>query len=114
MTRSPRSPDLSALLRAMLGDDNAVLPFAEAVVSHLTTLPAAQAPPEEVLARVVAILEAVVDESNDETPAATLAAHPELLASFFQNADLLDPSIPESDRVAHLVLESLERLGGSA
>src|SRR5687768_703183 len=83
-------------------------PFALAVTEHLTRPPGLTGHPDELAARVVSILLTAID-SGEELPVDELLAHPEVLASFFQNADLLDRHSDEANRVVRLVTEALER-----
>ena len=97
------------------GLDREVGEFVEAVV--LQTARPLGVPPRrgiivresELIARVVALLEASVRGDERLVPAATeLAADPQLLSAFFQNLDLLPPSgSPRADAVAILVVMAL-------
>jgi hypothetical protein len=102
----------TTLLRTLLDDAEPLLPFAEAVVLHLTSPPARSDSPEGIVGSVVALLRAASDP--DDTAAVNLLCEdPRLLASFFQNADLLDPGSPEAAGVARLVMTALERVDGT-
>lgn len=63
-----------------------------------------------VIGRIVSVLD-VDDDTDDEDRAAVLVADPDLLASVFQNMDLLDPGDPATDALARLVMTALERMG---
>jgi hypothetical protein len=91
-----------------IGQGGCLVPFGRAVAGHLTTPPAVLGPVDEVLAQVVNILLLAADPGED-LPVDQLMESPELLASFFQNADLLDRKSVEAGRVARLVTEALER-----
>lgn len=63
---------------------------------------------DEVVGSLVRILLTTADPS-EELPVEELLDRPELLASFFQNADMLDRHSPEAARVVRLVTQALER-----
>jgi len=87
------------------------LPFAREVFRHLDRSLALDDVGRSAL--VAEIVFQVADpEAGDEALAARLAAHPHLLASFFQNADLLPPGAPVAFRVGRVVMASLRRLDG--
>ncbi len=95
--------------------DGAALPFAAAVVLHLTRRPggdaAHAASGREIACRVVELL----DDPAAPGAAQRLAADPPTLASFFQNADLLfEHGFAGADAVALLVMRALEILDPSA
>jgi len=99
----------------LLGVDSALLPFACAVVQHLGRSARDQAERDAIVQRVAEVLDGF-SEMEDAALIQLLGSSPALLASLFQNADLLPASAPETDRIARLVLgaiESLDRLGGS-
>jgi hypothetical protein len=99
---------ISDLLRILLGEDSRMLEFATAVAIHLRDAPGNRQATDEVVSRLVRVLAPFRDE-DEPPPPDVLLADPELLASFFQNADLLDPSAPETSAVARLVTSALER-----
>ncbi len=71
-----------------------------------------------VVGEVVSLLRAAAapadPSSEPEGAARLLVRDPELLASLFQNADLLDPSSPETAGITRIVLEAMEIIGGEA
>lgn len=109
---NPRiDPEVDAVLRECLAEDQGLLPFARAVVVHLSNPPARPRSQAEVAARVIEALDADGDPETGP-PAPGWTNDPELLASFFQNADLLDPRHAGTGRIAHRVMEALERIRG--
>ncbi len=99
------TPDLLATLFA---GAESLIPFATAVSEHLG-LNADGPEREAILGEVAEILQQALDPGEDP-PVERLAANPVLLASFFQNTDLLHPSAPETGLVARLVMAAVERL----
>lgn len=96
----------SARLREGLGEGSAALPFAEAVTLHLAHAPGRPASPEHEASAAARVLELLRASPGD---APRLADDPELLASVFQNADLLHAhGAAAADRVALLVMRALE------
>lgn len=90
------------------------LEFAVAVVLHLTFSPAEDLaePDERAVERDVAALLAAVERGPGGAGegAVRLHASPELLASVFQNVDLLYAAgYPHADRLSLLVMESIAR-----
>jgi hypothetical protein len=112
MSRTRLRREQTVLLRAIVGEAKGVERFAEAVVAHLTNPPAASSAPEDVIARLSAVLAGAMAEEEFERAVGLLSDDPELLASVFQNADLLEPGAGETRRIAALVAETLERVGG--
>jgi hypothetical protein len=102
--------DLAVLLPQLLGETPVVLDFAGAVVRHLTgaTGPAER---DRWLAEVVEVLRWAHEGELDEA-ASRLAARPDLLSSFFQNADLLPPAAAETAAIAGAVMRAMERVEG--
>jgi hypothetical protein len=105
--RTPEENEEGALLRAALGTHSPLLPFAEAVVRHLSTTSHAGESPVRIAELLLGIVDPVTssDRAIDD-----LARSPAMLASFFQNADLLAPGSPEATRVAGLVLGAMDLL----
>jgi hypothetical protein len=99
------------LLRVMLSEQPALLPFANAVVLHLTRSADAAFGPS-VVAQVATVLTAAGGE-GDALAVRTLSASPELLASFFQNADLLPTGTPEAAKIAGFVVSAIESIDSS-
>jgi hypothetical protein len=95
------------LLRVMLTDSSPLLPFAEAVLRHLRGSGAAPVGYDDLVSSALEILRAI-HEDDQQLPAKRLARLPALMASFFQNADLLPPSAPETTRLAALVANAME------
>lgn len=104
------APDarVDRLLRANLGPATRNRAFAEAVIRHLSTGPAAVLPEVEVAERVLEALQAAAAGAGE--PPRRLDHLPEILASFFQNADLLDPGDPTSRAISRWVMTMLETL----
>jgi hypothetical protein len=65
---------------------------------------------EEVVTLLRAASEPGDPSSEPEGAARLLVRDPELLASLFQNADLLDPTAPETAGITRIVLEAMEIL----
>lgn len=81
--------------------------FAEAVVTHLAGRPAG--PDTSALAQFVnSVLAGIVD--GDPSAIDHLTSDAPLLASFFQNADLLPDSGPAAARIASAVMEAMDRI----
>ncbi|MEX2582097.1 MAG: hypothetical protein WD766_02415 [Gemmatimonadota bacterium] len=97
-------PEALALLAA---DAPELVEFVEAVFVHLTG-PAAGVAAEAATIRISAILQPLLDEDSDGA-ARLLLDDPSVLASFFQNADLLDAAAPASALVSGMVMRVLER-----
>jgi hypothetical protein len=95
-------------LERSLEEQPALLPFAEAVVRHLVGPPSERLPVEEVIETVSHTLRDVVS-GNSEAAVQTLLDDPQLLASFFQNADLLAPRGPEARAVTQTVMRAVGR-----
>jgi hypothetical protein len=96
------------VITEVLGEDSALLPFAEAVVHHLTRF-RDRAEASVIAAKVAKVL-ADTRDPEKAMPVDALRDWPELLASFFQNADLLPTGAPEGARVARLVMSAVESL----
>ncbi len=105
--RTPSRPP-GELLATLLAGAESLIPFAAAVVdqvgAHADTYER-----DTILGDVAGLLQVAVDP-EEEVPIERLAANPTLLASFFQNVDLLDPAASETDVVARLVMGAVERL----
>lgn len=99
-------PGVDRFLRKELGDLHPNRPFAEAVAVHLGAAPAAVWTQASAAERVVAMLKAQYNTLDAEV----LARSPELVASLFQNADMLEPADGGSHAIATLVMEAIERL----
>lgn len=88
-----------------------LLPFARAVVRHLSRIPGAMSTAEQVAERVGSSLQAIA--AGHVTLASSNLRHdPELVASFFQNADLLGPERPLTKAVGSAVMRALEEMDG--
>ena len=92
-------------IRSGLGSSSALVPYAVAVVRHLATPSTGRT--AEVVDRVVGVLAEALEGSADAA-AESLLQDPELLASFFQNADLLDPRDRTTIPVTRLVMRAVE------
>jgi hypothetical protein len=101
------APAHAELLEALVGAGSPLLPFAEAVVLHLSG-PAARGCVEDVILRAGAVLSAAGSEAW-RSAADRLTADPELLASFFQNGDRLDTRSEEGRAIVRSVNTALER-----
>jgi hypothetical protein len=101
--------DLLDLLLAEGGEES--IAFAREVFRHLDRALALDDAGRTALVAEIAFQVADPDAS-DEALAARLAANPHLLASFFQNADLLPPGTPVAYRIGRSVMASLQRLDG--
>jgi hypothetical protein len=97
----------SELLRIALTGSSPLLPFAEAVARHLRASGAASIDGDDLVNSAVELLR-LVQEDDQPLPARRLAESPVLMASFFQNADLLPPAAPETARIGALVLKAME------
>jgi len=87
------------------------IPFARAVFRHLDRVLALDDAGRSALVEEI-VFQVADAEAGDEALAARLAAHPHLLASFFQNADLLPPGTSAANRIGRVVMASLQRLDG--
>ena len=101
------------ILRTLLEGAESLVPFANAVVLQLDADPARAAARELTMGRLAEILRAARDP-GEALPVDILAADPPLLASFFQNTDLLDPGADETAAVARMVMAALERIDDRA
>ena len=96
--------DTREMLRSRLGRRSEALPFAEAIVAQL------EGRPEEELAEHLAgiLLACGSPAGAGRGEVAALASDPELLASFFQNVDLLyGARHAHADAVSGLTMEAL-------
>lgn len=109
MTYDQNDP-LRKTIETALSDSPGLIDFALAVVRHLSG-PSIGMPAERAIADVLAALDAS-DRDSHGPEVHPLSENPELLASFFQNADMLDPKDPSSASIANAVLEAIERAGG--
>lgn len=92
-------------LRSRLGAGSGALRFAAAVVAHLAASPHHEA---RLVERVAGLILACERGSPLDEAAVQLLGEPELLASLFQNADLLDPTeYGAAGAVGALVMETL-------
>jgi hypothetical protein len=101
------------LFTTVLGGGSVLLPFAEAVVRHLNRFREDRVAANVIVEKVAYILAAAGD-FGQPLPVELLLERPELLASFFQNADLLPAGAPEAARVARLVITAMESLDAEA
>lgn len=99
-------PEVGRFIRSALGESHLNRPFAEAVVTHLGAGPTAVWSQAMAAERVVGLLQ----EQYNTFDAEDLVRSPELVASLFQNADMLDPADDVSHAIAALVMEAIERL----
>lgn len=106
-------PGVSDLLRVLLGTESRVLPFAVAVATQLSAGDTAETSTASAVAMVAGVLEPMLD-GGEPPEVGLLLAQPVLLASFFQNADLLDPEDPVTAEIASLVMAAMERLSPGA
>ena len=92
-------------------DDAALRAFVAAVVQHLA-FAAGDAAREKIRERVMALVGAAVDDGAAEDAARALAGDPPVLASFFQNVDLLyeGAGYAHADALAAAVLRAVEML----
>ena len=104
-----RDEPTKRVITGLLGRESVLLPFAEAVVRHLTRFQEDGREAIAVTEKVGRILSTARDPERS-LPVEVLRDSPELLASFFQNADLLPARAPEAARVAHLVMITVESL----
>lgn len=113
--QAPRALDARTqdILRTLLEGAEPLLPFATAVVLQLDADPTRVAARELTMGRLAEILRAA-REPGEALPVDLLAADPPLLASFFQNTDLLDPGTDETAAVARMVMAALERIDDRA
>jgi hypothetical protein len=99
-------PAVDRLLLDRLGPAHPNLEFARAVAAHLGAAPTAVWSQRGAAERVVELLQPQYNTIDAEE----LARAPELVASLFQNADLLVPSDKGSHAIAALVMQAIERL----
>lgn len=102
-------PSTEAVIAEVLGDAEELVPFAAAVTLHLATSVPDRWTPREAAICVLEALGWGDDQENDEP--FPLHRHPEILASFFQNADLLEPDRDTTAPIAKAVLNAMQRLG---
>jgi hypothetical protein len=81
-----------------------------AVIRHLGAEHAGELSQRQVAESIVTILRPA---GGGEPSAATLLENPEILASFFQNADLLDPHGADSMAISRMVMKALEGVHGA-
>lgn len=98
--------EVEQFISAALGEAHPNRSFAEAVVIHLGAGPTAVWSQREAAERVVGLLRAQYNTLDAED----LARSPELVASLFQNADMLVTADDGSHAIAALVMEAIERL----
>ena len=104
-------PEVESVLAEMLQEAEDLLPFARAVIVHLSRGSGAGMAQMQAATHVLeALAWGVLDGDAGETPF-SLDSNPELLASFFQNADLLDPRSPRTAAIAKGVMNALQRIG---
>lgn len=107
-------PATLALLRRELEARGDALAFAEAVTLHLVHGPGRVGTPEGERTAATSVL-GLLSDPGGEGSVARLASDAELLASFFQNIDLLYAhAYPQADEVAVLVMRALEVADASA
>ena len=99
-------PEVDGFLRERLGAGHPNLEFAKAVVVHMGAAATAVWSQQAAAERVVALLQPQYNTFDADE----LARSPELVASLFQNADMLAPTDDRSHAVAALVMEAIERL----
>lgn len=98
-------PDVARFLHDQLGG-HPNIEFASAVSIHLGAADTAGWSQQAAAQQVVELLRSGYNTIDAEE----LARSPELVASLFQNADLLAPNDAGSHAVAALVMEAIERL----
>ena len=99
-------PEVARYLRERLGEGHPNSEFAEAVTVHLGAAMSTGWSQRAAAEQVVALLQ----PGYNTTDAEELARKPELVASLFQNADLLAYEDVNSQILAALVMEAIERL----
>jgi hypothetical protein len=99
-------PAVELFLLDRLGPTHPNRRFAEAVTTHLGVGPTAVWSQAEAAKRVVELLETRYNTEDAEI----LARSPELVASLFQNADMLVASDEGSRALAILVMKAIEHL----
>jgi hypothetical protein len=109
--RDPELERSEALLRILLQDLPAAVPFGLGVLRHLSSAGAGGGRPPAELAGEIAWYFSEPGDVDGRDRVRRLCSDPHLLASFFQNADLLPVGSPEAGHVGRLVMEALERLG---
>jgi hypothetical protein len=97
-------------LKQQLGSDYPNLGFLRAVIRHLGAEHAGELSQRQVAESIVTILRPA---GGGEPSAAALLENPEILASFFQNADLLDPHGADSMAISRMVMKALEGVHGA-
>ena len=100
------SPAAASVLDDHLGRVHPGRRFVEAVIEHLTG-PTVGRSEEPVTAELVRIFAEIEDRA---AVSMRLERDPDLLASFFQNADLLDPARPESKQLSLAVMAAIHRI----
>jgi hypothetical protein len=108
--RGPELERAEALLQILLQDLPSAVPFGIGVLRHLCS-PGARGdrPPAELAAEIAGYFREP-EGVNQPDRVRRLCSDPKLLASFFQNGDLLPAGSPEAGHVGRLVMEALERL----
>ncbi|MQA91335.1 MAG: hypothetical protein GEU90_14085 [Gemmatimonas sp.] len=96
-------------LRSLLGPDSSLLPFAKAIVTQVAGHAASERSRAEVAGQAARVLRGAAS-AHRVCALEALVKDPTLLASFFQNADLLDTTVSEGAAVAELVMEALARV----
>lgn len=99
-------PAVERYLHDGLGAAHPNLVFARAVTVHLGGSGTSVWSQQAVAERVVELLQPRYNTQDAEE----LARDPELVASLFQNADLLAPDDDRSHAIAALVMQAIERL----
>lgn len=102
---------IEGILWKYLEGADELLPFARAVIQHLSRAPGARLSAEQIADRVGASLHAIVAAQGLST-SSNLGNDPELVASFFQNADLLTPGRPLTKSVGSAVMRAVEEMHG--
>jgi hypothetical protein len=100
-----------------LPDDPPLRAFVDAVVQHLSFASGETGADvrRTLRARVAGLVDTALDDGRVEDGARALLADPALLASFFQNIDLLyeGAGYAHADAVAAMVMRAVERMGGA-
>ena len=100
-------PPVAEYLSERLGEQYPNYPFLVAVILHLASGPNPSWRQLELAHRVVDIL---FPETWGRPASSLLVEHPEVLASFFQNADLLDQKSADSVAISRIVMRAIESL----
>ena len=94
------------ILCTHLEDAVELLPFAMGVVRHLSRAPGTGSSAEQVAHRVGSTLRTIAG-GHGPRAWSNLSNDPELVASFFQNADLLEPGRPLTKAVGSAVMSAV-------